>query len=123
MKLSFPKLNRSRIGFSLPETMVAVLIAGIMFTALHACFASGFAAVKATRERLRATQVILHRMEGIRLCGFDQITNTVINPRSFTEYFDNAGGTGIVYDVRFTPSVPAAGTLPDAYRTNMLLIT
>jgi len=110
-------------GFSLPETMVAVLITGVMFAALHACFASGFASVKATRERLRASQVILEKLEGIRLCSFDQITNTVINPRSFTAYYDNAGGTSIVYDVTFTPSIPAVGTLPEAYRTNMFLLT
>jgi len=124
MKLSSDKSKRFTIGFSLPETMIAAAIGSFMFAALHACFAAGFASVKATREHLRATQVVLQRLECMRLCTFDQLTNTVINPRSFTDHFDNSGsGSGVTYNGTFTTSIPASGTVPEAYRTNMMLVT
>jgi len=124
MKSTFSTQRQRAAGFTLLETMMAVLIAGLMFTALHACFACGFSSVKVARERLRATQVILRRIEGLRLCSFDQLTNTVINPQSFTEYYDPSGaGAGAIYNVTLTPAIPATGTVPDAYRTNMMLVT
>jgi len=61
------------------------------------------------------------------LCAFDQLTNTVYNPSTFTESFDpkddatHAGG--VTYNGTYTSVVPAAGSLPDAYRTSVLLVT
>jgi len=114
-------------GFTLVESAVALTIGAIMLTSLYGCFASGFASVKASRENTRATQILLTRMEAIRLCTFDQLTNTVYNPQSFTESFapkdDATRSGGTVYNGTFATSVPAAGSLPDSYRTNMMLVT
>ena len=117
----------SASGFSLVENVVALAIVAIMLTSLYGCFASGYATVRTSRESLRATQILLTRLEGTRLCTFDQITNTVYNPRTFTESFDpkdqSAGAGGAVYSGTFTPTVPEVGSLPESYRTNMVLIT
>src|SRR5437879_702542 len=114
-------------GFSLVENAVALTIGAIMLTSLYGCFASGFATVKASRENTRATQVLLTKMEAIRLCTFDQLTNTVYNPQTFTESFspkyDTTRSGGVTYNGTFNTSVPAIGSLPDSYRTNMLLVT
>jgi len=114
-------------GFSLVENFVALSIVAIMLTSLYGSFASGFATIRVSRESLRATQILMTKLEGARLCTFDQLTNTVYNPATFTESFDPkdqaAGAGGIVYNGTFTPSIPASGSLPEAYRTNMLLIT
>ena len=121
------KTTTAASGFTLVESAVALTIGAIMLTSLYGCFASGFATVKASRENTRATQILLTRMEAIRLCTFDQLTNSVYNPRTFTESFDpkddatRSGGT--VYSGTFATSVPAVGTLPDSYRTNMMLVS
>jgi len=51
----------------------------------------------------------------------------VYNPSTFTDYFDptdqSSGGGGSTYTGSFVASLPASGTLPDSYRTNMLLVT
>ena len=114
-------------GFTLIESAVALTIGAIMLTSLYGCFASGFATVKASRENTRATQILLTKMEAIRLCTFDQLTNTVYNPRTFTGSFDptdDATRSGeVVYNGTFATSVPSVGSLPDSYRTNMLLVS
>ena len=121
------KITTAASGFTLVESAVALTIGAIMLTSLYGCFASGFATVKASRENTRATQILLTRMEAIRLCTFDQLTNSVYNPRTFTESFDPKDDAtrsgGIVYNGTFATSVPAVGILPDSYRTNMMLVS
>ena len=118
MKINQNKSNRSASGFTL---------SAIMFTSLYGAFASGFATVRVNRENLRATQIMLSKLEGIRLCTFDQLTNTVYNPATFTESFDpkdDASHTGgVVYNGTYTSAMPGPGSLPNTYRTNMLLVT
>jgi type II secretory pathway pseudopilin PulG len=114
-------------AFTLLEALVALGIGGIALIALYAGFTYGFATIEVTRQDLRATEIILQRLERIRLCSFSQITNVSVNPLTITDYYDPAdqtnGSAGVPYTVTFNATVPAAGTLPDAYRTNMLLVT
>jgi prepilin-type N-terminal cleavage/methylation domain-containing protein len=117
----------SEKGFTLVENMVAFTIVAIMLTSLYGGFASGFSTVRTSRESQRATQIMLTRLESIRLCSFDQLSSTSYNPASWTEYFDPTdaanGGGGILYTGSYKATIPPAGTLPEAYRTNMCLVT
>ena len=122
--------HRSRLlasAFTLIEAVVSLPIGAVALVSLYACFTQGFNVVGFEREDLRATQIMLKQLERIRLSPYAQLTNTNYNPQTFTDYFDPAdqstGGGGTVYSGTFTPSVPAAGTLPESYRTNMMLIT
>lgn len=114
-------------GFTLVEAVIASSLVTIMFGALYSCFATGYGEVRTTREQLRATQIMLKCLERVRLSTFSQVTDTTINPQSYTEYYDprdqSSGGGGVAYNVTFTPSVPPTNSLPEGYRTNMLLIT
>ena len=119
--------SRSESGFSLVENFVALSIVAIMLTSLYGGFASGFSTMCTTREAQRATQIMLTKLETVRLSNYNQLNNTVYNPTTFTDYFDPknqaAGGGGIVYTGTFTPSAPLLGTIPESYRTNMTLVT
>jgi hypothetical protein len=109
------------------ETLVSLPIAAAFVLSLYGLFGLGFNVVGQSREDLRATQIMLKQMERIRLSPFNQLTSTVYNPQTLTDYFDPTGqptgGGGTVYTVAFSASVPASGTLPESYRTNMLLVT
>ncbi len=126
-KIAQNKTSRAASGFTLVESAVALSIGAVMLTSLYGCFASGFATVKTSRENTRATQILLSKLESVRLCTFDQLTNPVYNPRTFSVSFDpkddanNYGG--VVYNGTFTPSLPEVGSLPESYRTNMMLVT
>jgi hypothetical protein len=109
------------------ETVVALPIAAVFVLSLYGLFGLGFNVVGQSREDLRATQIMLKQVERIRLCPFNQLTNTVYNPQTLTDYFDPTGqptgGGGTVYTVTFSATTPSSGTLPDSYRTSMLLVT
>ena len=121
-----PALKHSS-GFTLVEVIVAVFIAAIFLPSFYACVGTGFAIAKETREDLRATQILVQRMEAIRLSPYSVLKNPSSYPTNVTEYFSPSGqaagsGGGAAYKVSYNWT-PAPTTLPPSYRTNMLLIT
>lgn len=120
-------LRTAKVGFTLVENVVSLSIVAIMLTSLYGGFASGYSTIRTSRESQRATQIMLTKLEAIRLCSYDQVSSSTYNPPSWTEYFDPTdaanGGGGIVFTGAYKASIPAVGTLPEAYRTNMTLVT
>jgi hypothetical protein len=117
------RAGRVQTAHSIVEVMVAASALAIMVVALYVGFSSGFAIVQQARENLRATQIMIQRMEAVRLCTWSQLTNF-----SFVDRYDplgvssNMGGT--VYSG--TVSIDAADAvpeIPEAYRSNMRLVT
>ena len=118
-------LKGSRVAqsaFSLVEVLVAVVVVSIVFVTLYTAFSSGFAMLKVARENLRATQILVQRMETVRLYTWSQIQNQNYFPTNFTVYYDPSGQTtgngGIVYTGLITrtsnpPFSPSAGYSPD----------
>ncbi len=113
---------RTAAGFTLVETIVAVVLCSIMVGALYACFGFGFSAVRTTREDLQATQILLSRLERVRLCTWPQVTNPLYNPPASTGYFD-AKNKRTPCTITFKAVTPPFGSLPEAYRSQVLLVT
>src|SRR5262249_31147301 len=110
-------------AFTLVEVIVAVVLVGMMSLALFGCLSSGFSIIQSARENLRATQIMLQRMENIRLFTWNQTLDTTnyLKP-TFTEYYDpQSSQMGTVFQGFVTSNIPA--DLPAAYRTNMRTIT
>src|ERR1043166_8706145 len=68
-------LDRTVSGFGLVDALFAMALAGMMFIALYAGLAFGFKVIKIARENTRATQIMLEKMETIRLYTWTQVTN------------------------------------------------
>lgn len=108
------------------EVLVAVLVLGLMIFSLYASFFSGFTIIRSAREDLRATQILLQRIEAVRLFNWNQILDTTnyLKP-TFVEYYDPLGATnstlGVRYSGSITSSVPT--DVPGSYQTNMRAIT
>ena len=75
-----PIIRRRKIiapaAYSLVEVIVAVLVLALMLISLYGGFSSGFAVVKLARENLRATQIMMQKMETIRLLKWSQFLDT-----------------------------------------------
>jgi type II secretory pathway pseudopilin PulG len=127
MKTFARMVGKAGTAFTLTESVIAVALGSMMLGGVYACFVWGFGTVRMARENLRATQIMMKHLEGLRLCSFTQLTNTNYNPATFTDYYDpkdqSSGAGGAVYSGTYSATVPASGTLPDSYRTNMMLIT
>jgi len=96
------KYNRERAvassgsGFTLPEVVVSSFLAGLMFIAAFAGLTHAFGVIQLDRENSRAGQILLEKMELVRLYNWDQINN---------------GWSTNVYDAT-NASVPATFTAP-----------
>jgi hypothetical protein len=110
---------RSRGGFSLVDALFAVAVAGFMFIALYAGLAFGFKIIRMARENTRATQIMLEKMETIRLYTWNQVTNTGFIPTNqFVVPYYSIGGTNtsILYTGQI---IIASSPLGTSYADNM----
>jgi type II secretory pathway pseudopilin PulG len=116
----------SASGFALTETVVAILIAGIMLPALFTGLASACSTVQSTRENLRATQILVQRMESVRLAPYKTLQDPAAYPINSTEYYSPSGKAsgkgGAAYTVTYNWA-PGPSSLPPSYRTNVMLVT
>lgn len=90
--------NRRLAGFSLVEVAVGLGLIGMAMSALFSSFTSGFFTMQLARENLRATQIMLEKVETIRLYSWTQINTPGFIPSAFTAAYDpNSTNTGTVY--------------------------
>jgi hypothetical protein len=118
----------SKAGYTFVEVLIAAGILGLVAVALFGAFGAGFCLIQNTRENLRATQIMVQKLEAIRLYTWSQVTNTTTYLKAFSEQYDPLGATnntgGAQYIGYVTAAVPAASEeIPDGYRNNMRTIT
>lgn len=92
-----PGGQRARAAFSVIEVVWSMAIVGVVFVSLYAGISNGFAIIELARENLRGTQIMVEKMETIRLYTWDQITNGGFIPATFEDYYypsNAAGGNG-----------------------------
>jgi type II secretory pathway pseudopilin PulG len=112
-------------AFTLVEAMCSAAIAAIILLALFSGLTSGFDLTQMERENLRATQIALARMEGLRLYAWssNQLFNPQMLPNAFTDYYYPAGIGGFSSNnTVYTGSVTIANAVlkPSAtYSNNM----
>ena len=86
-----------------------MVIIGLTVTALYAGISWGFTTVRLAREDLRATQIMVEKMEAIRLYNWDQITSPTFILKNFTVPYDTSVPSGpqtkgLVYQGKLTIS-------------------
>jgi type II secretory pathway pseudopilin PulG len=79
--------SASQRAISLVEVVFSMALVSILFVSLYGGIASGFGLVNLARENLRANQIIVEKMETIRLYSWDQINSNGFIPATFTETF------------------------------------
>jgi type II secretory pathway pseudopilin PulG len=86
-----PRRGNSRrlSAFTLAETVMAMAVIGVTVLTLYTAITTGFFSIRLARENLRATQVILEKMEVIRLLTWDQLQAGVL-PATFTVPYNPA---------------------------------
>ena len=82
-----PGFKTAHAAFSITEVLVAISIVGVLFLSLYGGITSGFAVVNLARENLRANQIVLEKMETIRLYTWDKINSNGFIAPTFTASF------------------------------------
>jgi len=118
--------RRGSLAYAMVEVIMGVALTGFMFVSLYGGISSGFAVTEVARENLRGTQIMLERMEGIRLYNWDQLAYSNMIPARFTSYYyplaTNGESKGIIYSGSMV--VTNAGLTPWAsYGDKMRTVT
>jgi len=103
-------------------TAIIAMIGGAVVTSIN----YGLVVMRIARENQRATQVMLERLEAIRLYNWDQVNTTNFIPTTFTEAYDPSNPTnsqGITYYGQLTVANPTFSGGNPTYAVNMRQFT
>jgi prepilin-type N-terminal cleavage/methylation domain-containing protein len=90
-------------AFTLVETIVAMAVLGVVVVALYSGMAQSALSVRLMRENIRATQIMVEKMEVIRTFNWDQINSDGFVPTNFLSSYMYNGtnstnlGAGPIY--------------------------
>src|SRR6185503_20916526 len=98
-------INQQRLScksaFSVVEALVAMGVVGLLVVALYSGMTSATISVRLARENHRATQIMVEKMELLRLFTWDQINTADFIPPNFTVPYVDDGTTnnasGLIY--------------------------
>ena len=123
-------LNKQRLscqsGFSILEAIVAMGVVGLLVVALYGGMTSAMFSLRLARENHRATQIMVEKMELLRLFTWDQINTPDFVPTTFTAPYSDTGATNyptnsLVYTGTITFADYPAGKNYSAYLKVMSL--
>ena len=104
------------------EVVMATGIIAITGAGVISSINYGLCIMRVARENQRATQVMLEKLEAIRLYNWTQVTNIGFVPTSFTAAYDPTGNTnsqGTIYYGTMSVTAPVwVGTAP-TYSANL----
>jgi type II secretory pathway pseudopilin PulG len=113
------------MAFTIAEVIVASGLLGIIALGAMGGFSSGFSSVRMDREISRATQVLLEKMELVRLYNWDQVTGNDTNiflPSTFSVPFYPSSNSNGGFDYAGTVTVTNA-PITETYSNNLKLVT
>jgi hypothetical protein len=111
---------RKLAAFSLVEASVGMAVIGIVIGAMLSGITTGTLTMRLARENLRATQIMLEKVETIRLYSWDQINAVNFVPATFTNYYDPKASIGAQYSGTMTLT-PAP--ISSSYSNDMKMVT
>jgi prepilin-type N-terminal cleavage/methylation domain-containing protein len=122
MTISPKRVMAPTRGFSLIEAMVSMGLFGIVFVSLYGGISTGMQVMQVARENLRATQIMVEKMETVRLYSWDQIMACTNIPSSFIESYcpPQLGSQGTKYYGTVTIQPVPFNT---SYAADMRLVT
>jgi len=123
--------GRRQCGFSLVEALVSVAILAVVLVTIFGLLDFNLSATRLCRENARATQILLDKMECLRLYQWPQLTNPAVLLTTFTNWSyesTNAGlaggvGQGAQYLGNITITTPAPALAGTTYCSNLALVT
>jgi len=108
------------------EVVIGAAVLGTLSVSLLGAFSAGLSIVQSGRQNMRATQILIQKMEAIRLFTWDQTTNTTLAATNFTDWYDptrtNSQSGGVMYKGFYSTS-NAPSSVPVAYRDKMRTAT
>jgi Tfp pilus assembly protein PilV len=131
MKLSL-SINKTPLpresAFTLVEVLMGAAVMTVVFVTIFGVMTMCLFVSGTSRENLRATQIMLDKMEGIRLYSPAQLTNTAFLLQAFTNWSSETNNIGLPnvqgYGIMYTGTITIAPVnFATAYTSNMHQVT
>src|SRR5204862_1168851 len=118
--------RRSQSAGTLIEVIVATVIIAIAGAGIISSINYGMVVTQLARENARATQIMLEKLESIRLYNWTEVTNAGFVPATFVDVYDPQAPTnsqGAIYNGTMSVSDPAFTGSTPSYANNMRQFT
>ena len=111
-------------GVTLVDVIMAVALLGVMASGVFGSFRYGFFTLQLVRENQRATQILLEKVETLRLYSWDQVNAPNFIPANLPpEYYDPQAATGAQGTVYNGTVTLANCLLTNSYAANLRQVT
>jgi hypothetical protein len=113
-----------KLGFSLVEALIGAGVLGFTMASLLGAFSFGFTTIKLSQEEVRADQILVQKLETLRVYDWSKVTNNNYFQTNFPAPFSTIGGTnGVTYTGRLViaPFTPSA--IPESYTNTLRQVT
>jgi hypothetical protein len=104
--------------------MVGFLILGITVAALCGGFSFGFNSIKLSQEEVRADQILVQKLESLRIYDWTNVINPSFIATNFTAYYSTSNAVhGISYNgtMNVSPFAPSASA--ESYSNTLRQVT
>lgn len=109
---------------TLVDVVMALAVLGVMAGGIFGSFRYGFFTLQLVRENQRATQIILEKVETIRLYSWDQVNSNGFIPATFTDDYDPQGAANNSKGITYSGTVALASCpIGTSYSANMRQLT
>jgi type II secretory pathway pseudopilin PulG len=121
----FSRLRRRLAAFSLIEATVGMGVIGAVVGAMITGITTGTFTMRMARENLRATQIMLEKVETIRLYSWSQVTSPGFIPQTFQATYDPQGApnVGLTYNGTLTVGPIDPAQFNSSYIDDMRQVT
>jgi prepilin-type N-terminal cleavage/methylation domain-containing protein len=117
--MNIRKSNAS--AFTLVEVCVSMAILSMILASFYVGLIWGLGQTRQTRENLRANQIVVEKMDVLRLYNWNQLVYSNMLSPNFVDYYSpNDANVGVAYYGTVTIVQP---TLSADYNTNMRVVT
>ena len=128
---SHPRALKDQSGITFVDVLMATAIITVMSLGVIGSLTYGFYVMQMARENQRATQVMLEKVETLRLYNWEQVNSNGFIPTNFADVYDPqapSGWQGVTYSgtlavTPFTNATSSSVSTPPTYSTNMRQVT
>ena len=118
--------RKAQRASTIVEVVVATVIIAIAGAGVITSVNYGLFIMQLARENARASQIMLERLESVRLYNWTEVTNAGYVPSTFTDVYDPQAPTnsqGATYSGTLTVANPVFGTTTPSYSNVMRQFT
>src|SRR2546423_8453862 len=122
IKIASSTPRRKLAAFSLVEASVGMAVIGTVVGAMLSGVTMGTFTMRMARENLRATQILLEKVETIRLYSWDQVNTSGFIPTNFTATYDPQGAPDVGLSYSGTMRIDPA-PISSSYSNDLRMVT